>query len=108
MGWTSLIGKEVSDEPKLAPKNYRELEPFSWTRGEREGNSGQGSGVSLKEVPFRTAPWQENYSDECGACGSKNTKCIYADFLNDLVGKSDDYELVCLDCGKYTTYHYFD
>ena len=48
MAWTSLIGKEVSDEPKLAPKNYRELEPFTWKRGEHEGNSGQGSGVSLK------------------------------------------------------------
>lgn len=105
MGWTSLIGTEVSDTPKLAPQNFKELEPFVWDRAEKQG---KGSGVALKQVPFYTEPWQANYQDKCGSCGSKNTQCIYAEFFNDWVGKDDEYELVCSGCGKFTRYHYFD
>lgn len=105
MGWTSLINKDVSEEPKLAPKNYRDLEPFTING---EAHSGAGSGIPLREVSFYTEPWQAEYKEECDACSSKNTKCIYADFQNDMAGKSDNYELLCLDCEKFTQYHYMD
>ena len=105
MGWTSLIDTKVSDTPQLAPEDYRLLPPFILNR---EDKYGEGSGVPLKEVPCYTEAWQEKYTDECGACKSTHTQCIYADYFADMAGKDDNYELECLDCGKYTVYQYLD
>ena len=100
MAWPTLIDTSVNDSPKLAPSNYKELPKMLM--------SAIGSGVPLREVPIYKDAWHETYTSECGACASTNTKCIYADYYADLVGKDDNYELECLDCGKFTKYHYTD
>lgn len=91
---------EISDEPKLAPKNYRELKGF--VRVGIKTYAESCAGVPLREA----SRYFDSYKTECGACGSVNTLCIYANPWRDLTGTDDEYELVCKDCGKFTQYHY--
>jgi len=70
-----------------------------------------GSGVPIDEHPFQ--PRQEssfwNVNGQCGACKSENTLCIYLHYVGGLgTGKDMTVELVCLDCGRYTTDTYID
>lgn len=100
MGWPTLQESHVYDAPQYALEDFRSLPPATVSM--------VGSGVPLPQVPIFTNPWQEKYESVCGACKSTNTTCIFAETYSDLVGKDDEYELFCLDCGKFTRYHYVE
>jgi hypothetical protein len=99
--------KEVHTRPTRAPSHFAELPPavrFSAARAlvvEYHGSGFQPADVLGQQTGPHTA------MNECGACGSTDTRAIYLKYFHHMVESEVIVELVCAVCGKFTV-HLFE
>ena len=99
-----MLYEEITDIPRFAPKNWMDeyAEPIAphedneWTSMEYAG-----TGVSLDKHPLNDRIWMKG----CGNCEGENVKVIYAHWCVSTASGDAywDYEIICEDCGKYTS-----
>ena len=102
-----MLYTNVRDEPYFVPKNYKRefKEPCKPDEdNDYDQEYYRGSGISPEEHPENG---RINFST-CGNCGSTNVLVLYTQWSVS-VHSGDcywDYEIVCNDCGKFTTQSY--
>lgn len=97
---------QILDSPRLVPANFREIYEspceligeFDWLQQIYRGTGITPEGHPAKNIPF----------SDCENCQSKNVLVLYTQWsVSPHSGdKYWDFEIVCNDCGKFTSKSY--
>jgi hypothetical protein len=92
----------TNDKPTLAPADFATMAPVVPIDDE----SWHGSGFRPADVLQHRFPFEDDMS-ACGACRSRDVRCIYLHYFHHIVESDVRVELVCNACGKFTV-HVFE
>lgn len=97
-----MLYETVTDTPRIASKTYMESaapivpdEGNEWTWMQYEG-----TGVTIDEHPLK----ERCHMRGCGECSSENVLVIFGRWCVSTASGDEywDYEIKCIDCGKFT------
>ena len=99
-----MLYEVVGDVPRLAPSDWKTRFTEKLVPGEKndwDGSTYRGTGVPIEDHPLK----RNCNMHGCGNCESDNVKVIYAQWSVSVASGDAywDYEVICEDCGKYTS-----
>jgi hypothetical protein len=99
-----MLYEQIQDVPRLAPRDWKTLFKENLIPDEHndwDGQTFRGLGVPIQEHPLKSNCNMQG----CGNCKSENVKVIYAQWSVSVASGDAywDYEIICEDCGKYTS-----
>ena len=99
-----MFYEEIREIPRLAPDDWKtqfteELVPDEYN--DYDAQTYRGAGIRIDEHPLKSHCNMQG----CGNCKSDNVLVIYAQWSVSVHSGDSywDYEIICEDCGKYTS-----